>query len=160
MRERLHVLKFARIRPALEVAGFFASLRMTILFPLQRFNASTNHESFVNLHDKLAVWIDIPAIHSRGIKWQSDVALTIDCNQSTSAAEFGDFIEHRLCRFLEGHSPIFHQCRDIVPDRCPNEILSVARRGEGAGRIIRISSCANNRGIAYAPWSLVCGAAG
>src|SRR5438046_9287405 len=101
MRERLHVLKFARIRPALEVAGFFASLRMTILFPLQRFNASTSHESFVNLHDKLAVWIDIPAIHSRGIKWQSDVALTIDCNKSNRAANFGVFIDLQLCRFLD-----------------------------------------------------------
>src|SRR5207244_5468080 len=116
--------------------------------------------SFVNLHDKLAVWIDIPAVHSRGIKWQSDVALTIDCNQSTSTAEFGDFIEHPLCRLREGHSPIFHQRRDIVPDGRPNEILAVARRGDSAGRIVRISSCANDRRITHTPRSLVRCAAG
>src|SRR5882724_3480292 len=107
-------------------------------------------KSFVNLHDKLAVWIDIPAVHSRGIKWQSDDALTIDCDQATGAAEFGDFIEHRLCRFLEDHSPIFHQRRDIVPDGRPNEILAVARRGDSAGRIVRISSCANDWRITHA----------
>src|SRR6266478_460566 len=103
--------------------------------------------SFVDLDNKFPVRIDIPAIHSRGIKWQSDVALTIDCNQSTGAAEFGDFIEHRLCRFVEGHSPIFHQRRDIVPDGRPDEILAITRPGDSARRIVRISSCADDRRI-------------
>src|SRR6266478_5119720 len=68
--------RLPRIKPALEVAGFFASIRMTN--PVSASTLQRITKSFVNFHDKLPVWIDKPAIHSRGIKWQSDDALTID----------------------------------------------------------------------------------
>src|SRR5450830_952830 len=63
---------------------------------------------FVNLHDKLAVRIDITTIHSLSVKRHCHVALAIDCDQPTCATEFGYLIENRLRRFLERHSPILH----------------------------------------------------
>src|SRR6266516_765842 len=69
---------------------------------IQRCKDLTIHEVlFVNLHDKLAVWIDVPAIHSRGIKRQRHVALAIDCDQATRATKFGDVIESHLRGILQ-----------------------------------------------------------
>src|SRR5207249_12057583 len=69
---------------------------------IQRCKDLTIHDVlFVNLHDKLAVWIDVPAIHSRGIKRQRDAALAIDCDQAARATKFRHPVESHLGGSLE-----------------------------------------------------------
>ena len=75
---------------------------------LHRFNASTNHRSVVNLHDKLPLRIDVTAVHAVCIKWQCDVAVLIDCDQTAGAAELFHGVESSLSRFLQ------LQSRDIA----------------------------------------------
>src|SRR4029450_5086308 len=116
---------------------------------------STWQSLLVNLHYKLAVWIDAAAIHSSGVEWQSDIALTIDCDQSTRSAKLRDLVQSGLRGLFERHPAIFHQRRNIAPNRRPDKIFTVTCRGNGARRIICVSSCADDRRVANAPRQLV-----
>src|SRR5439155_2208461 len=121
---------------------------------VQRFTTS-----FVNLHHEFAVWIDISPVHSRGVKRQRDVALAVDRNQSTAAAELGYLIKNTLRSLLEWHSAILHQSGNIVRNRGTHKIFAVTRGGDGTGRVVRVSARADNRRIAYASRALVSRAA-
>src|SRR6266516_2378810 len=95
---------------------------------------------FVNLDHEFAAWIGIASVHSRGIERRGDVALAVNRDQSSGAAQLGYFVQHSLRSFLERHSPIFHQGRNVVPDRCPNKILPITRSRDRTRRIVRVSA--------------------
>ncbi len=79
------------------------SNRLTHALTLQRI---TN--SVVNLHDKLALRIDVAAIHAVCIKRQCDLTVLVDCDQTAGAAELFHGVESSLRRFLQ------LQSRDIA----------------------------------------------
>src|SRR6266498_2361195 len=116
---------------------------------------STWQSLLVNLHYKLAVWIDVAAIHSSGVERQRNVALAIDCDESPCAAKFRDLVQSSLCSVLERHPTIFEQRQDIPPNRCANKIFTVTRRRNSACRIVCVSARADDRRIANASRSLV-----
>src|SRR5260370_3853029 len=120
------------------------------------------HDSylFVNLDHESTAWIDITPVHSRGIKRQSDVALAVDRDQSTGAAELRHLGQNGLRSLLERHSPIFHQSPDIVSDRNSNAILAIARSRNSTGHIVCVCARADDRRITNPPGALVRRAAG
>src|SRR5947208_12963157 len=110
--------------------GVLKRCNFELLMRLQPLHGSTLKRvtnSFVNLDDKLAVWINIASVHSRGVKRQGDVAFTVNGDQSAGAAEPSYFIQNTLRGFLERHSAIFHQRRNIVTDGCANKIFALKR---------------------------------
>src|SRR4030095_15494783 len=117
---------------------------------------STWQSLLVNLHYKLAVWIDVAAIHSSGVEWQSDVALTIDCDQSTRSAKLRDLVQSGLRGVLERHPPILHQRRNIAPNCCADKIFTVTGRRNCACGIVCVSARADDWSIANASRSFLC----
>src|ERR1700674_1078863 len=97
----------------------------------------------INLDDELPVNTDMSTIHTGGVEGQSDVAVVIDGDQATRAAEFGDFVEHHLRCLLQFHSAIFHQRRDVVCDNGTNEIFAVSGSRDRAGGIVRVRAAAD-----------------
>ncbi len=55
----------------------------------------------VNLHDKLAIRIDVGAIHAVCIERQRDVVIPVDCDQTAGAAELFHGVQSSLRRFLQ-----------------------------------------------------------
>ena len=62
----------------------------------------------VNLHDKLAIRIDVAAIHAVCIKRQCDVTVLVDCDQTAAAAELFHSVESVLSCFLQLHLAMLH----------------------------------------------------
>ena len=58
--------------------------------------APLQQSSSVNVDNDLAARIDVTAIHAVAVKWQGDVALLIDANQSALAAKPLCFVERAL----------------------------------------------------------------
>src|SRR4029079_3750111 len=84
-----------------------ASFNMTVMgqtaVTLQRFNGS-----LIDFHDKLALRIDVAAIHSVGVKRQCDLACFVDCDQTARTTQLFYGVESSLSRFLQREPPILH----------------------------------------------------
>src|SRR5207249_6446465 len=75
----------------------------------RRADTAASTPSFVDLDNKLAVRINVAAVHAVCVKWQSYRAVFIDGNQTAAAAKLLNRIQSRLCRFPQFHAAIFHQ---------------------------------------------------
>ena len=64
---------------------------------------------FVDFDNKLVVWIDVAAVHAVRVKWQCNLAVFVDGDQTAAAAELFDRVQSRLRRFLQFQSAIFDQ---------------------------------------------------
>ena len=106
--------RYAKTRPEMFEAGVScfafrcsASFNMTVMgqtaVTLQRFNGS-----LIDFHDKLALRIDVAAIHSVGVKRQCDLARFVDCDQTAGATQLFYGVESSLRRFLQREPPILH----------------------------------------------------
>src|SRR5438477_12552368 len=82
--------------------------------------------SFVHFDYERAVLADMASIHSAGIKWQRNISILVQCNETAGAAKLFGLSQRALGRFRQGHSAQFHQRRDLVRHTCANEKFAVA----------------------------------